>query len=142
MPRFIVSACLAGLMCRYDGSSNPHPEVMRLVATRQAIPVCPEALAGLSIPRLPCEMRGKGIFNKDGANMTEAFILGAQKALRIAKQHGCREAILKNRSPSCGVDHIYDGTFSGTLIPGMGLLAQLLRQQGFKLYTEEHMPEV
>lgn len=142
MPRFIVSACLAGLSCRYDGSTSANPDVAKLVAARRAIPVCPEALGGLPIPRPACEIRDGRVYSVDGEDMTDVYLIGAQKALRIAREHGCTAAILKNRSPSCGVDKIYDGTFSKQLVPGNGILADLLRREGFTLFTEDHLPEL
>lgn len=146
-PRYVVSGCLAGLACRYDGGSNPCPRVVRLVAAGLAVPLCPESLSGLPVPRPPCEQCATGperdnvrVLSRDGQDLTAAFARGAERALRGALAVGCREAILKSRSPSCGVGQVYDGTFSRSLRPGDGLWARLLRQAGFTLWTEEDLP--
>ncbi len=147
-PRYVVSGCLAGIACRYDGGSNPCPQVMRLVAAGLAVPLCPESLSGLPVPRPPCEhcAPGRGehdairVLSRDGRDLTAAFLRGAERAFRAASAVGCREAILKSRSPSCGVGQVYDGTFSRSLRPGDGLWARLLREAGFTLWTEEHLP--
>lgn len=146
-PRYVVSGCLAGLACRYDGGSNPSPRVVRLVASGLAVPLCPESLSGLPVPRPPCEQSAPGpehdairVLSRDGRDLTAAFLLGAERAFRAARAAGCREAILKSRSPSCGVGQVYDGTFSRSLRPGDGLWAHLLREAGFTLWTEENLP--
>ena len=146
-PRYVVSGCLAGLSCRYDGGSNPCARVVRLVEEGLAVPVCPESLSGLPVPRPPCEqVRGAGetddarVVSRTGEDVTRAFTHGADRALAAALATGCREAILKARSPSCGVGQIYDGTFSHTLRPGDGLWAQRLRKAGFTLWTEDTLP--
>lgn len=139
-PVYVVSACLAGLACRYDGGSNPCSAVMRLVEEHRAIPACPESLAGLPAPRPPCEQCGGRVLSRDGQDLTEDFLRGAQKALVIAKEHGCTAAILKSRSPSCGFGRIYDGTFSRRLCAGEGVWARLLREAGFTLFSEENLP--
>lgn len=140
MARFIVSACLAGQHCRYDGTDYACPEVVRLVKQGLALPACPEILGGLSVPRPPCERRGERVLGKDGTDVSEAFAEGARQALHLALEHGCTEAILKARSPSCGCGRIYDGTFSGQLTEGDGVWAHALRQAGFTLHTEESLP--
>lgn len=146
-PRYVVSGCLAGLCCRYDGGSNPCPEVVQLVEAGLAVPVCPESLSGLPVPRAPCEQVLCGpdqneirVLSRDGADVTHAFELGARRALEAALATGCRGAILKARSPSCGVGAVYDGSFSHTLRPGDGLWARLLREAGFRLWTEDDLP--
>ena len=145
-PRYVVSGCLAGLCCRYDGGSNPCPEVVKLVKAGLAVPVCPEKLSGLPVPRPPCEQSLRGpqdeirVISRDGADVTAAFELGAERALTAALATGCREAILKARSPSCGVGEVYDGSFSHTLRAGDGLWATRLREAGFRLWTEDDLP--
>lgn len=146
-PRYVVSGCLAGLSCRYDGGSNPCPEVVKLVEAGLAVPVCPESLSGLPVPRPPCEQVQEApgedrirVLSRDGADVTAAFELGARRALDAALATGCRAAILKARSPSCGVGAVYDGTFSHRLRPGDGLWARLLREAGFSLRTEDDLP--
>ncbi len=140
MPHYVVSACLAGKNCRYDGKSSPNDYVHELVASGQAIPLCPEELGGLSTPRTPCEIVNDKIMTKQGVDYTDAFILGAQKALMLAKKEGCRAAILKSRSPSCGRDFVYDGTFSKTLVAGQGVWAKMLLEAGFEIFSEEDLP--
>lgn len=141
-PRIVVSACLAGIPCRFDGRHNLHQPVADLVRRGLAIPACPESLADLPIPRAPCEWRDGRVVSRDGADITEAFQLGARRALEIALRSGCDRAILKAKSPSCGVGRIHDGTFSGTLRDGDGLWAALLRRHGLILLTEKDaLPE-
>ena len=137
---YVVSACLAGLPCRYDGGGNACGAVVALVDAGLAVPACPETLGGLPVPREPCEQRGGRVVGRDGVDRTEAFLRGSRKALAVALAHGCRAAILKSRSPSCGCGRIYDGTFSRTLTQGMGTWARLLQEAGLDLYTEENLP--
>ncbi|WP_319780896.1 DUF523 domain-containing protein [Maridesulfovibrio sp.] len=133
---YIVSGCLAGLCCRYDGGNNADERVMKLVAEGRAIPVCPEQLGGLATPRPPCEIVNGKILSNEGNDVTEKFTRGAEEALKLAKLVGSKKAILKARSPSCGIGRIYDGTFSGKLIDGDGFFAALLRKENFELETE------
>ncbi|VFN06302.1 MAG: Uncharacterized conserved protein YbbK, DUF523 family [Candidatus Kentron sp. G] len=138
----IVSACLAGVKCRYDGEAKPCREVMELVERGEAIPVCPEQLGGLTTPRTPAEKRDGGVFTRDGKDVTGRFRRGAREALRIARLARCRQAILKARSPSCGSGEIYDGTFSGRLRKGNGVFAKMLEDDGVKVMTEEEFSAV
>jgi uncharacterized protein YbbK (DUF523 family) len=141
VPRLIISACLCGQLCRYDGAKLEHPRLEALAASGLAVPVCPELLGGLPTPRTPCELiRGRAC-TADGRDLTDMFMAGASRVLEIARAHGIRTAILKERSPSCATSRIYDGSFSGRLIPGMGLTAALLHRNGFKLLNEDHAPE-
>ena len=133
----LVSACLLGTPCRYDGSGKADARLLKLGAKRQLIPVCPELLGGLPTPRPPAERVGARILDKDGADVTAAFLRGAQETLRLARLLGCKTAILKARSPSCGAGQIYDGTFSSRLIAGHGVTAALLMQNGITVFTEE-----
>ncbi|MDO9631169.1 MAG: DUF523 domain-containing protein [Humidesulfovibrio sp.] len=135
----LVSACLAGQACRYDASAAPHPEVMRLAGLGRVLPVCPEVLAGLGVPREPMEWRAGRVVSRFGVDCTTALEAGARKALAVALEKGCRRAVLKARSPACGSGRIYDGTFSGWLIPGDGLLAALLKAEGIKVLTEDDL---
>lgn len=136
----IVSACLAGVHCRYDGGEKPNEQVIRLVAEGKAIPLCPEQLGGLTTPRSPCEAIGNKVISKNEIDVTEAFHHGAQEALKIARLVGAKTAILKARSPSCGSGFIYDGTFTGKLIPGDGVFAALCKLNGIEVKTEENLP--
>ncbi len=134
----LVSACLAGFRCRYDGAVRVHEEKAALVREGQAVPVCPEMLGGLPCPRVPCERTAAGtVTAKDGTDQTKAFTLGAEETLRIARLYGCEMALLKSKSPSCGKGRIYDGTFSGTLREGNGVTAELLEQNGIRVEAIE-----
>lgn len=134
---FLVSACLCGVPCRYDGGRSTHPFLMDLFLRGFAVPVCPETLGGLSIPRPPAEIANGRVVDRQGRDVTAAFVLGAAETLKIARNRGITAAVLKERSPSCGVSRIYDGTFSARVIPGSGITATVLRAAGFDLYTGE-----
>ena len=142
--KILVSACLLGICCRYDGRGNPDDAVLSLLNRDDItlIPVCPEQLGGLSTPRIPSERRGERVVNRAGEDVTSQFIRGAEEALRIAKLYGCQVAVLKERSPSCGCGRIYDGTFSGKLADGDGVTAELLRREGIKVYGESQVLEM
>ena len=135
----IVSACLAGYRCRYDGKIVPDEEVVALIKCGGAIPVCPEMMGGLPCPRIPAERTEDGlrVVNREGDDVTDAFELGASEALRMAKLYGCDRAILKAKSPSCGCGQIYDGTFSGTLTEGDGVTAELFKQNGIAVQVKD-----
>ena len=134
----LVSACLLGVECKYSGGSNAHPFLMEAARRGrvQLIPVCPECYGGLPIPRAPSEQRGGRVYAKTGEDLTEAFERGARTALHLARLYGCRHAILKERSPSCGSGLIYDGSFSGALAPGQGVAARLLQANGVQVWGE------
>ena len=138
---YLVSACLAGSPCRYDGRAYTCEPVAELVAQGRAVPVCPEQLGGLTTPRISCEITDQPgeikILNKEGADCTEEFLLGAERTLAIAKALGIKKAVMKSKSPSCGCSEIYDGTFSGRLIPGNGIATGLLRDNGIEVVTEK-----
>ena len=129
----IVSACLAGYPCRYDGKAKPCAQVIELVRAGKAIPVCPEQLGGLPTPRSAAEIRAGRVVDDEGADRTEAFRRGAQAVLALAQTYGATQALLQNRSPSCGSGWIYDGTFSKRLIPGDGVTARLLSENGIQV---------
>lgn len=143
MTKRAVSACLLGKPCRYDGGSKPHATVAQSLG--DALPVCPECLGGLPIPRAPSEIQGGDgadvlagrarVMSRDGQDVTEAFVKGAKAALQLCRE--VQEAVLKARSPSCGVGAIYDGSFSGHCRPGDGVTAALLRANGIRVRTEE-----
>ena len=135
----IVSACLAGVNCRWDCSSRANREVMGMVAAGKAIPVCPEQLGGLPTPRPPAEQKDGRIITKTGEDMTAQFEHGAREALKIARLAKCDEAILKSHSPTCGAGKVYDGTFSGNLVEGDGVFAKLLKENSIKVRTEEDL---
>lgn len=129
----IVSACLAGFPCRYDGKARPCAQVVELIKAGKAIPVCPEQLGGLPTPRTSCEIREGRVVDADGRDRTEAYERGAKAVLRIAQTYGATEALLQSRSPSCGSGWIYDGSFTKTLTAGDGVTARLLKENGIQV---------
>ena len=135
----LVSACLTGIKCRYDGKDNANDKVMEMVKKGIAIPVCPEQLGGLQTPRIPAEIVENKVINKKGENVTAQFKKGAKETLQIAELVKCHKAILKQSSPSCGYGKIYDGSHTGKIIEGMGLTAKLLSQKGIIILTEEDL---
>lgn len=144
---YLVSACLAGINCRYDGQNTRFEEIEKLVKAGKAIAICPELIAGLNIPRDSCEIiitddGKKKVMSKDNKDFTEAYRNGAQKTLDIARTIGITTAVLKARSPSCGCGQIYDGNFNKTLIRGNGITAELLLANGIRVLTEEDFKEV
>lgn len=143
--KYIVSACLAGRPCRFDGGHCLEGRIAELVRQGEAIPVCPEVLGGQSVPREPCEIqRSEGlpltIISRSGQDFSAAYYAGAGRALLIAEKNSITRAILKTRSPSCGFGVVYDGTFSGKLVPGNGITAGLLHTRGFRIFTEQNLP--
>lgn len=138
----LISACLLGLPCRYDGASKPHPLVPELARRYHLVPVCPEQLGGLPTPRPPAERQGDRVTAKTGADVTEAYRRGAEGALSLCRLLSCRAAVLKERSPSCGRGEIYDGTFTAALIAGDGVTAELLEAHGITVYGESRIPEL
>ena len=142
MKTLLISACLLGVACRYDGCSKPMPaEIIEKLRNRyHLIPVCPEIMGGLPTPRIPSEINADGkVWNREGHDVTENYVRGAREALRMAKIFQCEEAILKERSPSCGAGQIYDGSFSGTLVPGDGMTVRLLKQNGIRIIGESEI---
>ena len=139
--RILVSACLLGENCKYSGGNNYNQAVVDFVQGHKVIPVCPEVLGGLPIPRSPAELVDGVVINKAGIRVDEQFRTGAEKALAIAKQNGAELAILQSRSPSCGVKEIYDGSFTGRKIPGQGVFAEMLQQAGIPALDAGELPE-
>ncbi len=136
MKSILVSACLLGTPCRYDGKSKPRAAVQALATQYRLIPICPEVMGGLPTPRVPSEIVGECVMMQDGRDVTDNYRRGAEIALALAREHGCDAAILKAKSPSCGRDLIYDGSFCGRLVPGNGICAALLLQNGLRVLTE------
>ena len=134
--KILVSACLLGVSCRYDGQSKAYPLVDELCRRHEIVPVCPEIMGGLPTPRVPAERQGARVVTKAGGDVTAQYRRGAEEVLRLAQKLGCTVAVLKERSPSCGSGHIYDGTFSGTLTDGWGVAAELLRRHGIRVLGE------
>lgn len=138
MEALLVSACLMGFDCKYSGGNNAlSPETLdALRRSFRLIPVCPETAGGLPTPREPSERRGERVVSRDGRDVTAAFQKGAALTLRLAERYGAKRALLKCNSPSCGSGMIYDGSFSGTLIPGDGVTAELLKSRGIAVIGE------
>lgn len=135
----LVSACLLGVKCRYDGGSRYCEAAAGLLERYDPVAVCPEVLGGLPVPRTPSEIRGARVEAADGTDRTAAFRLGAERAVELARRTGARKALLKANSPSCGSGKIYDGTFSGRVVPGDGLAAAALKAAGVRVWTEEDL---
>ena len=144
MEALLISACLLGADCKYSGGNNALPgETLAALRGRwRLIPVCPEVAGGLSVPRLPSERRGERVVSRTGEDVTAAFLAGASDAAALAERFGCGIALLKERSPSCGSGEIYDGSFSGRLVPGWGAAAEKLRGAGIRVLGESRVPEL
>ena len=134
----LISSCLLGVRCRYDAKrTEPHPEAQKLYQEGRLVPLCPELLGGLSCPRDPAEIQPDGrILTSRGEDVSEAFARGATQVLNACLNLGIKQAVLKERSPSCGSMQVYDGVFSGNLISGMGCCTRLLREHGIEVYSE------
>lgn len=140
----LISACLLGLACRYDGCSKPlSPEILGALTARYClVPVCPEQMGGLPTPRTPAERVGAKVLTRDGIDVTQAYHQGAKQALLLAWLLGCTQALLKEFSPSCGFGTVYDGSFSRHKIPGNGVLGDLLAEQGIRIWGERAANEL
>lgn len=141
-PRLLVSACLLGENCKYNGGNNKNDRVCALSAYFELIPVCPECFAGLPVPREPSEISGGRVYSKSGRDVTAWFLDGAEKTLYIAEEKNCALALLKERSPSCGCGRIYDGTFTSALVNGNGVTADLLLKNGISVYGESRIKQL
>ena len=135
--KILVSACLLGENCKYNGGNNRNDKLLQLLSGHTVIPVCPEVLGGLPTPRVPAEIVNSTVMNREGVSVDSEFRKGAQKALRIAKQEQPDCIILQSRSPSCGAKQIYDGTFTGRLIIGQGIFAEMAQKAGFHVMDIE-----
>lgn len=143
----LVSACLCGMNTKYNGGNNISQKILELIEKEGMIPVCPEQLGGLTTPREPCEIWGGAgcdvlnkkavVITQDGKDVTDNFLRGAYETLNAAKSFNIKKAILKSKSPSCGYNKIYDGSFKKNIIKGNGVTAELLIKNGIKIYTEE-----
>ena len=139
----MVSACLLGTPCRYDGASRPCGELARLeVLGHRLIPVCPEVMGGLPTPRDPAERQGDKVISCAGKDVTKAYTKGAETALYFAKLNHVDFAVMKAKSPSCGKGLIYDGTFTGNKIPGNGVTVELLNANGIPVFTEDELDQL
>ncbi|HIZ11812.1 MAG TPA: DUF523 domain-containing protein [Candidatus Eubacterium faecavium] len=135
-PKLLVSACLLGKNCKYNGGNNKNADVIALKEHFDIVEVCPECFGGLKIPRVPNEIINGRAVSKNGEDFTKEYVDGAEKTLYIAQESGAVYALLKERSPSCGKGVIYDGTFSGRLVPGNGITADLLLKNGYRIFGE------
>lgn len=139
MENVLVSACLLGIGCRYDGKHKANEEVLRLREKYNLIPVCPEVFGGLPTPRVPSERVGDKVMMRDGHDVTDNYRRGAEETLRLCRIYDVKLAILKERSPSCGKNEIYDGSFSGTLTQRDGVTAELLKSEGINVIGESEI---
>lgn len=141
-PRLLVSACLLGVNCRYNGTGGQLEGLAELMELAELIPVCPEILGGLPTPRPPAERQGDRVITCEGGDVTEEYLRGAGESLRLAQMFGAKLALMKERSPSCGAGEIYDGSFTHTRIPGDGTASALLKAQGIEVYGETRIHEL
>ncbi|MDK2942940.1 DUF523 domain-containing protein [Acetobacterium carbinolicum] len=143
--KILVSSCLLGMKINYEGKAHPVDELRQLFLQGQAIPICPEVLASMPIPRDPAEIvivnGERKVYNNKEVDVTEEFRLGAQRSLDTARTSGAKIAIMKSRSPSCGCGEIYNGTFSGNLVAGDGIAVALLKENGIRVITEDDFLE-
>ena len=133
--KIVVSACMAGINCKYDGGNNNNSKILKLLEDDKIVLVCPEELGGMSTPRIPSEQVNDKVLAKNGLDVTYEFNKGANEALKIAKSVNADTAILQQRSPSCGSKLVYDGSFSGKLIKGKGVTTKLFEENGIKVLT-------
>lgn len=133
--KILVSGCLLGLNCKYDGGNNYSKAIDDFLKNYEVIPICPEIMGGLPTPRIPSEKIGDKVITKDGIDVTEQYKKGAKECLFLAKKYNIKKALLKLRSPSCGSNKIYDGTFTHTIIDGDGITAKLLKENGIEIIT-------
>jgi uncharacterized protein YbbK (DUF523 family) len=136
-PYILVSACLLGSKTRFDGTSKDFPAAKELAEYYNIIPICPELDSGMSLPRDPSEIKDGRVYSKKGIDVTDFYLKGAQLALKSAQKYHVRLAVLKDRSPSCGSAYIHTGNFDGQVKPGQGFTAELLRQNGINVISED-----
>ena len=144
-PRLLISSCLYGQNVRYDGGNSLINEIDQLNEKFELIPFCPEVQGGMVVPRMPCEIVSSTPFkieNEYGVDTTHFFMDGAMQALHICNENNIKAVLLKSKSPSCGNEKIYNGKFDGTLINGIGVTAQLLISNGFKVFNENQIKEL
>ena len=142
MEKLLISACLIGTNCKYNGKNNYLELVEELKKKYELIPVCPEILGGLDIPRNPSEIKNNKVISNKGIDVTKEFNLGAKSALEIAMNNNVKMALLKDGSPSCGSNYVYDGTFSKTKIKGNGITTILLKKNGIKVFSENEISKL
>ena len=137
--KILVSACLLGINCKYDGNNNMNEKVLDYLKDKEVIPVCPEIYGGLTTPRTPSEIVGDKVITKDKIDVTKEYLKGAEETLKLGKLFNVKKALLKAKSPSCGNKEIYDGTFTGNKIIGMGITAKLLKENGMEILNENEI---
>lgn len=138
----LVSACLLGIGCRYDGKCKPNEDVIKLSEVYSLVPFCPEIYGGLPTPRIPSEIVGEKVLNAEGEDVTKQYSKGAEETLKTAKMFGCEVAIMKEKSPSCGNGLIHNGKFDGGLIEGDGITVRLLKKNGIKVFGESEIESI
>ncbi len=139
MENLLISSCLVGNNTKYNGKNNYLPLIEKLKDKYNLIVICPEVMGGLSIPRDPSEIKGDKVISNKGNDVTKEYNLGAKIALDLAKKYNCKKALLMEKSPSCGVKKIYDGTFSKNLIDGMGITTKLLYENKIEVYSKDEI---
>lgn len=139
MIKILISSCLLGNNCKWNGRSNARELIMSIKDKVEFIPVCSEVLGGLPIPRIPSEIVGDKVINEINLDVTNHFLEGAEKVLQIAKDNNVKYAIFKERSPSCGVHQIYNGKFERTATEGKGITTRLLEKNGIRVYSDEEI---
>ena len=135
--KLLVSACLLGVNCKYSGGNNYNEKVLEYIKDYEVIPVCPEIMGGLPIPRNPSEIINNKIINNQGIDVTTEYTKGANETLKLAQLFNVKKALLKAKSPSCGKGKIYDGTFTGTITEGNGITTDILESNGIEVITEQ-----
>lgn len=140
--KIMVSACLLGENCKYNGGNNRNEALIKMLAGHEVIPVCPETAGGLPVPRVPVEIVNGRAVNRDGEDVDDAFRKGAEKTLETAEREKPDLIILQSRSPSCGVKEIYDGTFTGRKIPGHGIFAGMAIKAGYRVIDAEDLQKI
>ena len=138
----LVSACLLGIGCRYDGKCKPNEDVIKLSEEHNLVPFCPEIYGGLPTPRVPSEIVGEKVLNAEGEDVTEQYSKGAEEALKTAKMFGCEVAIMKEKSPSCGNGLVHTGKFDGGLIEGDGITVRILKKNGIRVFGESEIESI
>ena len=142
MEKLLISACLLGVSCRYDGKSKPMKDIEKLMEKYELVPVCAEIFGGLPTPRVPAEISGEKVLTAEGKDVTAEYIKGAEEVLRLGKIFGAKKALLKERSPSCGSGIIHNGKFDGGLVPGFGKTAALLIENNFEVFGETEIEKL
>ena len=142
MEYLLVSSCLLGNNVKYNGKNNYAADIEKIKNKYNIIVVCPEVMGGLPIPRIPSEILNDRVVNKEGVDVTNNFYAGANIALELVKKYNIKKALLKEGSPSCGSNYIYDGTFSGTKVEGQGITAKELSKLGVKIYNEKQIEDL